>query len=192
MSHEIALFHSAQGLRPAVHGWADRLRGAGHHVHTPDLFDGQVFDDLAAGTRKRDALGIPELMRRAQEGVARLPANLVYAGFSMGAAAAEFLAATRSGARGAILMHGALAPASMGVDGWPAVPVEVHYAEGDLSVDVDQVRELARMVRATNVPFTAHVYPQGGHLFADDATPDYAVASANLMFTRTLAFLNTL
>jgi dienelactone hydrolase len=104
----------------------------------------------------------------------------------MGAAAAEFLAATQNGARGAILMHGALAPASMGVDAWPAVPTEVHYAIGDPLVDLDQVRELARMVRATNVRL-----PAGGHLFADDDSADYALASANLMVTLTLSFLIT-
>ena len=99
MSHEIVLFHSAQGLRPAVRAGANRLRAAGDRAHTPDLFDGEVFDDLPTGVRKRDALGIPELMRRAQAAVASLPAGLVYAGFSMGASAAEFLAATRPGAR---------------------------------------------------------------------------------------------
>lgn len=46
---QIVLFHSAYGLRPAVHAAAERLRGAGHTVHTPDLFDGRTFDDIEAG-----------------------------------------------------------------------------------------------------------------------------------------------
>ena len=45
MAH-IVLFHSALGLRPAVHRFADALRAAGHQVTTPDLFDGAVFDRL--------------------------------------------------------------------------------------------------------------------------------------------------
>jgi predicted nucleic acid-binding protein len=36
---------------------ADRLRTARHTVHTPDLYDGEVFDDLDEGMRKEEALG---------------------------------------------------------------------------------------------------------------------------------------
>ena len=66
---EVVVFHSALGLRPAVLDWAERLRTEGHTVHTPDLFDGEVFDSLEAGARKRDEVGVPELMRRATESV---------------------------------------------------------------------------------------------------------------------------
>jgi dienelactone hydrolase len=48
---EVVVFHSVLGLRPGVLGAADRLRSAGHTVHTPDLFDGEVFDDLDDGMR---------------------------------------------------------------------------------------------------------------------------------------------
>src|ERR687888_1936514 len=125
---QIVLFHSALGLRPGVLASADRLRAAGHTVHTPDLFDGEIFDDLGEGVRKRDALGIPEIARRAQEAVAHLPARLVFAGFSLGAGPAELLAATRPGALGAVLMHGALPIEPFGIQFWPTgVPVQVHY-----------------------------------------------------------------
>src|SRR6478736_6769090 len=46
---EILLFHHAQGLTPGVHAFADRLRAAGHTVHTPDLYDGHTFDVLYDG-----------------------------------------------------------------------------------------------------------------------------------------------
>ena len=110
MSEHVVLFHSALGLRPAVRAFADQLSEAGHIVHTPDLFDGEVFDDLEHGMKKRDALGTEELAMRAQKSVSGLPSGLVFAGFSMGAAAAEMLAGTQPGARAAVLMHGALSP----------------------------------------------------------------------------------
>ncbi len=44
---EVVLFHSVLGLRPGVIAAADRLRAAGHTLHTPDYYDGEVFDDLA-------------------------------------------------------------------------------------------------------------------------------------------------
>lgn len=189
-SHELVLFHSALGRRPAVHAFADRLRAAGHTVHTPDLFDGEVFDDLDAGVRKRDAIGIPGLIGRAQAAVAALPANLVYAGFSMGAGAAAFLAGTRPGARGAVLMHGTIPPAAWGGEGWPpGVPVQVHYAGEDPWVEATMVASLEAAVRAAGARWEAHVYPGAGHLFADDGAPEYDAAAAASMLHRVLGFV---
>lgn len=88
----IALFHSALGLRPGMLGFAAHLRAAGHAVHQIDSFGSEIFDDLDQGTAKRDALGIPELIRRAQQGVEGLPTGTIYAGFSSGCGAADFLA----------------------------------------------------------------------------------------------------
>lgn len=189
MGQEVVLFHSALGLRPAVLEFAGRLRAEGHTVHTPDSFDGEVFDDLEEGFRKRDALGIPGLMERAQAFVKDLPSAIVVAGFSMGTGAAEFLAGSRPGVRGAILMHGALAPSAMGLEAWPQVPVQVHYAKGDPLIDVDQVRALEAAARASGVPAEIHVYDGVVHLFEDAGLPGHDPAAAELMFERVVAFL---
>lgn len=190
---EIILFHSVYGLRPAVHELAGALRAAGHHVHTPDLFDGEVFTTLEDGLKKRDALGIPALIARAQEAVASLPDRLVYAGFSMGTGPAELLAATRPGARGAILMHGAFDPGAYGIAAWPAgVPVQVHHAAGDAWVDVPDVEALRQAVARSGARAEVHVYERGGHLFQDRGLPDHDETSARLMFERILAFLRSL
>jgi dienelactone hydrolase len=111
------------------------LRAAGHAVHAPDYYDGEVFDDLEEGLRKRDELGMTEIVRRARVAVAGLLAGLVFAGFSLGNDAAELLAATTPGARGAVLMHSAVPVeefSEFGVERWPRrVPVQVHYAAED-------------------------------------------------------------
>ncbi len=185
----VVLFHSAYGLRPAVHAFADQLRADGHVVHTPDLFDGAVFHELAPGVKYRDELGIPELMRRAQSSVAELPSDVVYAGFSMGTGPAEMLALTRPGARGAVLMHGALPLDAVGVDRWPAsVALQVHYAERDPEVDAASVTSLARDAGAAAGVFR---YPCAGHLFADDGLPDYNAESAAKMVERVRAFVRS-
>lgn len=189
---EVVLFHSALGLRPAVVEFAQRLRAAGHTVHTPDSFDGRVFDDLDEGTINRDAIGIPELIARAQSAVADLPADVVFAGFSMGTGAAELLAGTRPGARGAILMHGALAPAEIGLEAWPRVPLQVHYAAGDPLVDVEQVRALESAALEAGVPAEVHVYDGLGHLFEDAGTTGHDPAAAQLLVERVLGFLGRL
>ena len=190
MAQQIVLFHSALGRRPGVGVFADQLRTAGHQVHTPDLFDGETFRDLDGGARKRDAIGIPGLMARAQAAVKGLPAELVFAGFSLGAGAAEFLAATRPGARGAILMSGAAPPAALGGQAWPGtVPVQIHYARADPWVDPAAVAALEKAVRKAGARADTHVYSSGGHLFADPDLPDFDASSAGLMRDRVLAFL---
>lgn len=189
----IALFHSALGLRPGVLEFAARLHAAGHAVHPIDSFDGQTFDDLDQGTAKRDALGILELIRRAQQAVDGLPADTVYAGFSMGCGAAEFLAATRPGARGALLISGALDPRSFGVGSWPQrVPVQVHHAADDPLVDRAQVDALGVAVRAADADFEVHTYPGASHLFADPDLAEYDPDAAELLLRRALDFLGRL
>jgi dienelactone hydrolase len=186
----IALFHAALGLRPGVLEWADRLRAAGHTVETPDSFDGEVFDDLDAGMRKREEIGVPGLIARANAAVADLPPGLVYMGFSMGASAAEYLTATRHGAVAAVLMHGAAPVAEMGVDAWPAaVPVQVHYAIDDPWVEGAEVDDLRADVKAAGAEFEEFSYPGDGHLFADTDCPEFDRDSATLMLERVVEFL---
>lgn len=186
----IALFHSALGLRPAVLEWADRLRAAGHTVETPDSFDREVFDDLDAGMRKREEIGVPRLIARANAAVADLPPELVYMGFSMGASAAEYLTATRPGAVAAVLMHGAAPVAEMGLDAWPAaVPVQVHYAADDPWVEGAEVDGLRADVEAAGAEFEEFTYPGSGHLFADTDGPEFDRDSATLMLERVVEFL---
>ena len=193
---EVVVFHSVLGLRPGVIAAADRLRAAGHTIHTPDLFDGEVFDDLDDGQRKEEALGYQEIARRAKEAVAELPAGLVFAGFSLGAVHAELLAASRPGALGAVLMHGAVPVEGLreffGDDRWPeGVPVQVHYAALDPWVEADEeVVPLGDDVRGAGAAFEAHAYPCSGHLFADPALPEYDRASSEAMWERVLAFLD--
>ena len=188
-ARQVVLFHSAYGRRPGVHWFADQLRAAGHTVHTPDLFDGETFEEASAGTRKRDAVGIPELIRRTQVAVAELPEDLVYAGFSMGSASAAFLAATRPGARAGILMCGAITPARWGGEGWPAVPVQVHYTADDPWIDPAEGPALGKLVQAAGARFELHTYPGSSHLFADPDLPDYQADSAAKMIERVLSFI---
>jgi len=191
---EVVLFHSALGLRPGVTSAADMLRAAGHAVHAPDYYDGEVLDDLDEGLRKRDALGYAEIARRAREAVAGLPAGLVFAGFSLGAMPAELLAAARAGARGAVLMHAAIPVEELGefgVERWPAgVPAQVHYAAEDPWMETEEVAALGDAVGRAGAAFEEHTYPGSGHLFADPDLPEYDRGSSEAMWRRVLAFLD--
>ena len=191
---EVVLFHSALGLRPGVTAAADRLRAAGHNVHTPDYYDGEVFDDLDEGLRKRDELGYDGIYRRAREAVADLPAGLVFAGFSLGAVPAELLAAAAAEARGAVLMHAAIPVEELGgfgVERWPeGAPVQVHYAADDPWVGAGEVDALRGVVEEAGAAFEEHTYPGSGHLFADPDLPEYDRSSSEALWERVLAFLD--
>jgi dienelactone hydrolase len=187
---KVVLIHSAQGLRPGVEAWAERLRGAGHEVWTPDLFEGRTFAELEGGIAHRDQVGIPELMRRAEAALDELPEDVVYAGFSMGAASAGYYAATRPRARGAVLMHGVTPLAEFGVEAWPAgVGAQVHFAAEDPQIDRAGVEAFEHALDAARARLEIHVYPGSGHLFADPGAPGYDAAAAELMLGRVLGFL---
>ena len=179
---EVVLFHSALGLRPGVIAAADRLRAAGLTVYVPEYYDGEVFDDLGEGLRKRDTVGYAEIARRVQEAVAGLPAGLVFAGFSLGTVPAEPLAAGRAGAKRAVLMHGAVPVEEFGVEHWPeGVPVQVHYAAGDPWVEAEEVAALGDAVGRAGAAFEGYTYSGLGHLFADPDLPEYDRASSEAM-----------
>src|SRR5687768_10435489 len=98
---EVALFHHAQGLTPGVVAFANELRRAGHTVHAPDLYDGRTSATLEEGLAHAKEIGFGVVMERGLRAVEGLPAELVYAGFSLGVGLAQRLAQTRLGARGA-------------------------------------------------------------------------------------------
>ena len=190
MTH-IVLFHSGFGLTQHVLDFADVLRGDGHDVTTPDLYDGEVFDTLADGIVKRDAIGIPELSRRGAVAVEDLPLDVVYMGFSLGAASAQALAFMRPGALGVVLMHACLPPAMLGIEAWPgALKAQIHWAGADPWVDATAVDALADLAPAGACERFA--YQGGTHLFGFDGYEDYDADAAALMTRRVREFVGRL
>ena len=189
----LVLFHAALGRRPAVLDWADRLRAEGVPVEAPDLYDGNVFDDLEDGMAYGNGLGIPELTRRAIEAAAPHVRDTIYAGFSGGAAAAlAALLARPETARGAVLMHGALPVSAFGAERWPAgVPAQIHYAAHDPFVDGAAVEALRGDVESAGGHCEVFTYPGEAHLFADPGAPDYDRTAAELMWERVSGFAKT-
>jgi len=187
---EVVVYHSAYGLRPAIIEFAGKIRAAGHQVHTPDLYDGEVFSDRNDAIRKIQELGFDKLLERALAAVESLPSDLVYAGFSNGGVCAELLAATRPGARGAILIHAPLMVRDLGWTTWPPnVPVQVHFADKDPVRNQAVIDALGAKVRQSGSSFGQFDYDATGHLFTDAAFPAYNASAVELMTTRVLEFL---
>jgi dienelactone hydrolase len=186
---EVLLFHHAQGLTTGVVAFADELRGVGHTVHTPDLYDGPTFDTLEEGVGYAGEIGFGEVMERGVRIADGLSAELVYAGFSLGVMPAQKLAQTRAGARGALLVHACLPVSEFGTS-WPAdVPVQIHAMEADPFFvedgDVDAARALVESAENAEL----FLYPGDQHLFADSSLASYDAGPAGLFTERSLAFL---
>jgi dienelactone hydrolase len=187
---EVVLFHHALGLTPGVVAFADELRRAGHVVHTPDLFDGRTFASTEQGLRYAEEIGFPdEVIGRGVRAVEGLPAELVYAGFSVGVLPAQFLAQTRPGARGALLFYSCVPVSAFG-SGWPeGVPAQVHGMDADPIFvgegDVDAARELVEQAEDAEL----FLYPGDQHYFADSTLPSYDPEATALLVRRVLDFL---
>ena len=192
---EVVLFYSALGPRPGIAVAADRLRAAGHVVHVPDIFpEPRVFDEAGDAMDYIGGIGFDTLAARAAASVQSLPGNLVYAGFSLAATYAATAAASRPGARAALLLNGTPGPDALGVAAWPAgVPVQVHTMTDDPWRNGEALARLTDFVRASGSECSVFDYPGTGHLFADPSLPaQYDPVQADLMWQRVCDLLAAL
>ena len=192
---QVLLFHHILGLTEGVIAFADDLRAAGHAVHTPDLFDGRTFDTMEeAFAFVRETGDTPDA--KADSAAQALPEGLVYAGFSWGVGAAQRLAQTRPGARGALLYEACYPITGEYAFGpWPNdLPVQIHGKADDeffaREGDIDAARELVGVVGPDQAEL--FVYPGDEHLFVDPSVPTYDADAAALVTQRTLRFLSVL
>lgn len=186
---DVLLFHHAQGQTAGFHAFADELRRAGHTVHTPDLFDGRAFGSIDEGVAYAEEVGFDTIIERGVRAADDLPAELVYAGFSLGVLPAQKLAQTRPGARGALLFYSCVPASEFG--SWPAgVPVQIHGMDADPIFvgegDVDAARELVDSTESAEL----FLYPGDQHYFADSSLPSYDESATALLTERVLAFLD--
>jgi dienelactone hydrolase len=187
---EILLFHHAVGLTTGVREFADRLRQHGHTVHTPDLYDGRVFDTLEEGIGHAQEVGFGPLFERGSQVADDMPEDLVYAGFSLGVMPAQMLAQTRPGARGALLFE-ACAPTSEFGSEWPlGVPVQVHGMDADPFFAEEGDLDAAKALVEATPDAELFLYHGDRHLFADRSLPSYDEEAATLLFDRVRAFLD--
>ncbi|MGI8531200.1 MAG: dienelactone hydrolase family protein, partial [Geodermatophilaceae bacterium] len=177
---EVVLFHHALGLTPGVVAFADELRGAGHTVHTPDLFEGRTFDTIEEGVGYAGEVGFGEVMQRGTRAAEQLPSELVYAGFSLGVLPAQLLAQTRSGAKGALFFYSCVPVSEFGT-AWPdGVPVQIHGMDADpIFVDEGDI-DAARALVAEADDAELFLYPGDQHYFADSTLPSYDAEAAAL------------
>ena len=183
----LLLFHHAQGQTKGFLAFADELREAGHTVHAPDLYDGKTFGTIDEGVANAKEVGFDEILSRGTATARDLPADIVYAGFSLGVMPAQSLAQTRPGARGAILYSAAMPPSEF-ESSWPVgVPLQIHMMDADPWAEEDRAAAEALVEEVEDGEL--FLYPGSGHLFADSSLGDYDQQAAGLLMDRTLHFL---
>ncbi|TVY09183.1 dienelactone hydrolase family protein [Paenibacillus cremeus] len=189
---EVLLFHHALGLTEGIHTFADELREAGHTVHVPDLFEGHLFTTIEDGMACVKEVGFEEMVDRGIRAASWLPREIVYAGFSLGVVAAQKLAQTREGARGALFFYSCV-PVSMFGSPWPAdLPVQIHGMDTDPYFADEGDLEAARELAASAHHAELFLYPGDQHFFADSSLSSYDAEAAALLMQRVLQFLKHL
>ncbi|RLV78222.1 MULTISPECIES: dienelactone hydrolase family protein [Streptomyces violaceusniger group] len=187
----IVLFHSAYGLRPAVHEAADRLRAAGHEVVVPDLYEGETAETVEDGMVIKERIGRDELLKRAVTAAAPYSdRGLVYAGFSLGGSLAQNLALADDKARGLLLLHGTsdIADDAAADD----LPVQLHVADPDPFEPHDWLNAWYLRMRRAGADVEVFRYGGAGHVFTDPELPDYDKEAAEATWRVALGFLASL
>ncbi|MDO5092142.1 MAG: dienelactone hydrolase family protein [Propionibacteriaceae bacterium] len=186
---EIVLFHHLLGLTPGVEAFADQLRAAGHIVHTPDQLEGKTFDAYDAALGNAKEIGFDTITQRALTSAESLPQRVVYAGFSMGAMAAQGLLQTSAEALGGVLLHGFGAPKLLPGQ-WPdSIPVQYHTMDADPFALEDGDIVAAEEVASSHTNLECFLYPGTSHLFTDSSRPEYDAKATGQVLTHVLEFL---
>jgi dienelactone hydrolase len=187
----ILLFHHAQGQTLGFLAFAEELRQAGHTVHTPDLYEGRIFDTIKEGVTHARNVGFDTIIQCGRAAAAELPDALVYAGFSLGVMPAQMLAQTRPGAKGALLFHSCVSASEFG-SSWPeSVPLQIHAMDADKFFVEDGDLDAAQHLVETIENAELYLYPGDQHLFADASLHSYDKDAAALLKQRVLQFLKS-
>lgn len=182
---DVVVFHHALGLTSGVLEFADQLRMGGHEVVAPDLFEGALFDSIAAGAAHAESVGFDVITDRGVAAAEEVTGAFVTIGFSLGVLPAQKLAQTDSRVHGAVLCHAAVPVSTFGVE-WPrGVALQLHTAKGDEWGDFDDAQELAIEVPDAEL----FAYDTTAHLVADPSAADHDPRIAAQILEHTLTFL---
>lgn len=179
----VLLLHSALGMRAAVENVAAQLRGDGHEVRVPDLYDGARPKNAREGLELRERIGREGLITRAAA-AAEGWESFAGMGFSLGASTAQRLAARDARVSALLLLHGT-GEVTTRFD----MPVQLHVADPDPFEDPPWIDEWSTEMLRAGAELTVVRYPGVGHLFTDYQTRDYDEAASTKALGAVRAFL---
>src|SRR5215203_7520138 len=192
----VLVLHAWWGLTPIFTDVCGRLAAAGYVALAPSLYaDGATAATITEAEALRDAHdeeAVAEpVVQAAAEQLRQLPAvtgaQIGVIGFSLGAYWALHLSQVRPDDVGAVV-------AIYGTDDGDYRTARAaylgHFAEHDDFEPLEAVHALEAKIRAAGRDVTFYVYPGTGHWFVEPNRPEYDAAAAELVWDRTLNFLN--
>jgi carboxymethylenebutenolidase len=194
----VLVLHAWWGLTSVFTDVCDRLAAAGFVALAPSLFPGgataATIDEAEALRDAHDeaAAEVDAFVQAAAEQLRGLPVvtspQIGVMGFSLGAYWALHLSQVRPDDVSAVV-------AVYGTDDGDYSTARAaylgHFAEQDEFEPLESVRALEEKIRAAGCEVTFHVYPGTGHWFVEPNQPQvYNAAAAELVWDRTMAFLN--
>jgi carboxymethylenebutenolidase len=192
----VLVLHAWWGLNDTIKAFCTKLAESGFVALAPDLYHGQVADNVADAEILGMALDSNHLQAKAEiaeatrflnECVGQDDGGLAVIGFSLGAYYALDLAAAQpEQIRSVVLFYGT-GPA----DHSNARAAYLgHFAENDEFEPQANVDALEESLRRAGRPVTFYRYRGTGHWFAEpDRSEAYNQAAADLAWERTLSFL---
>jgi carboxymethylenebutenolidase len=190
----VLVIHENRGLNPYIEDVARRLATANFVAFAPDALTpvgGYPGDEDAA--RKlfaaQDAKKREEDLYQAAQFLKQRPeaGKLGVVGFCFGGLISNLLATRMPDLAAAVPYYGRQAPAA----DVPKIKAAllIQYASDDEGVNKGWPA-YEEALKANNIRYTAHIYPNTLHGFHNDTTPRYDEAAAKLSWQRTLEFFN--
>jgi carboxymethylenebutenolidase len=192
----VLVLHAWWGLNDTIKAFCTRLAGSGFVAFAPDLYHGQVADNIADAETLGKALDanfhqakaeIADATKFLKERGGQAGSGLAVIGFSLGAFyALDLSVAAPDDIRSVVLFYG-----TGGLDFSSSKATCLgHFAENDEFEPKSAVDELEESLRRAGRPVTFYRYPGTGHWFFEpDRSQAYNEAAASLAWERTLAFL---
>lgn len=186
------VMHPWWGLNDDVRACADRLRGEGYQVATPDLYHGRVAStiDAAKPLQQEVSKDWERAMREVEDEHTKLSARadrVAVLAWSMGVWFSWQLAQAHPDRIRALVSYygyGEVPP------GKSLPPILGHFAEDDEFEALADVRSTERKLVESGAVVDFHVYPGTKHWFDEPSRPEFDKAASALAWQRTLAFLD--
>lgn len=191
MSSGVLVLHPWWGLNDDVRSYAERLRGEGYKVATPDLYHGRVATTIDAAMPLRDELdqNWKGAMTEIEEALSKLSAEadrVAVLAWSMGVWFSWQLAQARPERVHALVSYYGLGEVERGK---ALPPILGHFAEQDEFESPAEVRSTEQKLVESGGVAQFHVYPRTKHWFDEPSRPEFDNDASALAFERTLAFL---
>lgn len=191
----VLVIHENRGLNPYIEDVARRLALANFVAFAPDAltpvggYPGDedkaraLFAAQDAKKREEDLYQAAQVLKARPETTGKIGS----VGFCFGGGICNLLATRMPDLGASVPYYGRQVPASEVAK--IKAPLLIHYASEDENINKGWPA-YEEALKANNVRYTAHIYPNTQHGFHNDTTPRYDEAAARLSWQRTLDFFN--